>query len=184
MNSITIQNISQDVQRKWHWFVALGLVFVIGGLFAITMPLASSIAVGVFLAIVLLIAGAMQIWQSFSVQGWSGFLWQLIVGIVVLLGGVAIYAWPTTGALALTIVIAGVFIAKGVFEIILGLHLRPRDGWGWIVAAGIVAVIVGVMIISKFPFSGLWVPGTLAGISLMFTGGSYIALGLAARRIA
>jgi len=40
------------------------------------------------------------------------------------------------------------------------------------------------MILTNYPFSGLWVPGTLAGISLIFTGWSYIALGLAAKRIA
>ena len=184
MANVTVQNISNAVQQKWGWFVALGVVFLIGGIFAIAMPLASSLAVGVFLAAVLVVAGVMQIWQSFSVQSWTGFLWQLIVGIVVLLGGITIYAWPASGAFALTIVIAAVFIAKGVFQIILGLRLRPHDGWGWILAAGIIAVIAGVMILSNYPFSGLWVPGTLAGISLIFTGWSYIALGLAARRLA
>ncbi len=184
MSNVTVRNISTTVQQKWGWFIALGIVFLIGGFFAIAMPLVSSLAVGIFLAAVLVVAGVVQIWQSFSVQSWTGFLWQLIIGIVMLLGGIAIYMSPATGSVALTLVIAAVFIAKGIFQIILGFRIRPHDGWGWIAAAGVIALIAGVMILTNYPFSGLWVPGTLAGISLIFTGWSYIALGLAAKRIA
>jgi uncharacterized membrane protein HdeD (DUF308 family) len=184
MATAVYKSISQTVQEKWGWFMLLGIVFLIGGFFAIAMPLVSSIAVGIFLAAVLVVAGIFQIWQAFSVQSWTGFIWQLLIGIIMLLGGIAIYMSPATGSIALTLVIAAVFIAKGVFQIVLGFRLRPHDGWGWILAAGIVALLVGVMILSQYPFSGLWVPGTLAGISLLFTGWSYIALGLAAKRIA
>ena len=114
------RSFSSTVREKWGWFLFLGIVFAIGGIFAIAMPLISSVTVTIFLAIVLVIAGLVQIFQAFSVQGWGGFLWQLVVGLVVLM---------------------------------------------------------------QYPFSGLWVPGTLAGISLIFTGWSYIALALAARRI-
>ena len=52
------------------------------------------------------------------------------------------------------------------------------------VAAGIIAVLVGLMILASWPFSAAWAPGTLAGISLVFSGWSYIAIALAARRLA
>jgi uncharacterized membrane protein HdeD (DUF308 family) len=181
---VTSNSISATLVQKWGWFLALGVVFLIGGIFAITMPLVSSLAVGVFLAAVLVIAGVVQIVQAFRVQSWSGFIWQLLIGVIVLVGGIAIYASPISGSFALTLVIAAVFIAKGIFQIVLGFRLRPNDGWGWILAAGIIALIAGIMILSQYPFSGLWVPGTLAGISLIFTGWSYIAVSLAARRLA
>jgi len=184
MATATYKSISQTVQEKWGWFMLLGVVFLIGGVFAIAMPLVSSIAVGIFLAAVLVVAGIFQVWQAFSVQSWTGFIWQLLIGIIMLLGGIAIYMSPATGSVALTLVIAAVFIAKGIFQIVLGFRLRPQDGWGWILTAGIIALAAGIMIVSNYPFSGLWVPGTLAGISLIFTGWSYIALGLAAKRLA
>jgi len=184
MATATYKSISQTVQEKWGWFMLLGVVFLIGGVFAIAMPLVSSIAVGIFLAAVLVVAGIFQIFQAFSVQSWTGFIWQLLIGIIMLLGGIAIYMSPATGSIALTLVIAAVFIAKGIFQIVLGFRLRPQDGWGWILTAGIIALAAGIMIVSNYPFSGLWVPGTLAGISLIFTGWSYIALGLAAKRLA
>ena len=184
MATASFRSISDTVQAKWGWFLALGIIFIIGGVFAIMQPLISSIALSILLAAALVVAGVFQIWGAFSVQSWTGFLWQLIIGIILLLGGIAIYASPTTGSIALTLVIAAVFIAKGVFQVILGFRLRPIDGWGWILTAGIIALIVGIMILADISFSGLLVPGTLAGISLIFTGWSYIALGLAAKRIA
>ncbi|MBN9058030.1 MAG: DUF308 domain-containing protein, partial [Rhizobiales bacterium] len=88
------RSFSSTVREKWGWFLFLGIVFAIGGIFAIAMPLISSVTVTIFLAIVLVIAGLVQIFQAFSVQGWGGFLWQLVVGLVVLIGGVAIYMSP------------------------------------------------------------------------------------------
>ena len=75
------------------------------------------------------------------------------------------------------------FVAKGVFQIVLGFRLRPHDGWGWIVASGIVALLVGVLIWAQWPMSSLYALGTLAGISLAFTGWSYVWIALAARRL-
>lgn len=182
--NIAVNNITTTVREKWGWFLLLGIVFIVGGVFAIATPLVSSLALGILLAIVLVIAGIFQIVQSFGVKSWTGFLWQLLMGIVMLVGGIAIYESPVFGSLALTVLIGAVFIAKGIFQVLLGLRIRPNDGWGWVLAAGIIALLAGVMILSSYPFSGLWVPGTLAGISLLFTGWSYIALALAARRLA
>lgn len=177
------KSFSTTVREKWGWFLLLGIVFVVGGVFAIAMPLISSVTVAIFIAVVLVVAGIFQIVQAFSVQGWGGFLWQLVVGIVMLIGGIAIYMMPITGAVFVTFIIAAVFLAKGIFQIALSFRVRPMDGWGWILAAGIIAFLAGLFILLQYPFSGLWVPGTLAGISLLFTGWSYIALALAARRI-
>lgn len=177
------KNLSDTVRDNWGWFLALGIVFVIGGLFAIALPLVSSLAVGVFLAVILAIAGVVQIVHAFRIKAWGGFLLELLLGIAVLLGGIAMYVLPVFAALAITIVVAASFLAKGVFQILLAFRLRPRDGWGWILAAGIVALVVGVAILAQYPFSGLWVPGVLAGVSLIFTGWSYVALGLGARQL-
>lgn len=177
------KNLSETVREKWGWFLALGIVFVIGGMFAIALPLISSIFVGIFLAVIMVVAGVVQIIHAFRVQRWGGFLLELLIGVIVLVGGLAMYILPVFAALAITIVVAATFLAQGVFQVLLAFRLRPRDGWGWILFAGIIALVAGVAIMAQYPFSGLWVPGVLAGISLLFTGWSYIALGIGGRRV-
>ena len=76
------------------------------------------------------------------------------------------------------------FLLKGIMQVMFSLRYRPNAGWGWTLAAGILAIVLALMIISSWPFSGLWVPGTLAGISLIFSGWSYIMIAMAGRRLA
>ena len=158
-------------------------MFVVGGIFAIFAPGIASLSVTMVFGIVFAWLGIMQIIQAFGVKSWGSFVWQLLVGLVILLGGIAIWVDPILGALTLTIIVAAVFLAKGVFQLILGFQMRPGSGWGWIVASGVLAIIVGLMIWLSWPFSGTWVLGTLAGISLIFTGWTYIMIAMAARQV-
>ncbi len=177
----TTPSITEVVQQKWYWFLILGVILVIGGMVAISLPLATSIAVALIIAAVLVVGGAFQIWQAFSVKGWGGFLWQFVTGLIAIIGGVAIYTNPMVGTLALTLVIAAVFIAQGVSQLLLGMRLKPHDGWGWVVASGVISIIAGGCIWFEFPSSAVWALGLLTGISIAFNGWSYIAIALAAR---
>ena len=177
------ETIAQRVRDSWGWFVGLGAILVLGGMVIIAAPLAASVAVTLFIAAVLVIGGAVQIYQSFKMAGWAGFLWSLITGIIALAGGVIIYTNPLAGTLALTLVVAAVFMVQGVSQMIFALRLRPHAGWIWVLVAGIVSLIAGVMIWAELPSSAEWALGLMAGISLLFNGWSYVAIGLAARSI-
>jgi uncharacterized membrane protein HdeD (DUF308 family) len=102
---------------------------------------------------------------------------------VLVVGGLDIWWNPIEGLLTLTLFVALVLIIKGILEIILGFQMRPHAGWGWIIAAGVIALIVGVLIFIHWPSSSLVVLGTLAGISLIMIGWSYVMIALAARRV-
>jgi uncharacterized membrane protein HdeD (DUF308 family) len=182
--SMTPAGMSEVVRAKWGWFLFAGIVFIVAGLFAFLAPFVASVVVTVIVAVGLIIAGVVQIFQAWSVQSWAGFLWQLVIGLILLIGGVAIYFNPVAGTFLLTLFAAAIFIAKGIFQIILGFRIKPNDAWGWIVAAGVIAIIVGVLIWTDYPLSGIYALGVLAGISLIFTGWSYVAISLAAKRMA
>jgi uncharacterized membrane protein HdeD (DUF308 family) len=180
--SLTPAGMSEAVRAKWGWFLFAGIVFLVAGSFAFLAPFFASVVVTVVVAVGLIIAGVVQIFQAWSVQSWAGFLWQLVIGLVLLIGGIAIYFNPVEYTYLLTIFAAALFIAKGVVQIILGFRIKPNDAWGWIVAAGVVAILVGIMIWIELPVSATFALGVLAGISLIFTGWSYVAIALAAKR--
>lgn len=177
-------NAIESIRKHSWWFLGLGIIFIIGGVFAIATPFIAALAVTTVFAVVLVWIGIMQIIQAFGVTGWGGFIWQLIIGIVMLIGGVAIWINPVLGALTLTVVVAAVFLAKGVVQIILSFQMRPHSGWGWVLTAGILSALVGLIIWIGWPVSTAWALGYLAGISLIFSGWSYIMLSMAARRLA
>jgi uncharacterized membrane protein HdeD (DUF308 family) len=182
--AMTPMSLSDSVRHNWGWMLALGILFIVAGVLAFVAPFIAGLVVTTIVGVVIFIAGIAQIIQAWRMRSWGGFLWQLIIGIVLLLGGIAIYVNPVVGALTLTLFVAAMFIAKGVFQLVLGFRLRPHDGWGWIVTSGVIAVLVGLMIWVQWPMSTAYALGTLAGISLAFTGWSYVMIALAARRIA
>ncbi|MGO4667755.1 HdeD family acid-resistance protein [Bosea sp. 2YAB26] len=164
--------------------IALGIALVICGIIAIASPAISTMAVTLFLGLILAVAGAFKVVQSFMVKEWSGFVWQLLVGMIELLGGILVYFNPMKGAIAITLVIALVLIAEGLAQLGLAIKMRAQSGVGWMFLSSIITIVVGVALAMRLPYGGIYAPGTLVGVSLLFAGWAYIAIALAARKAA
>jgi len=176
------KSITETVRLKWGWFLALGVLLVIAGSLAILLPVASTLATSLFLGAILVVSGAMYVFHAFQVKNWSGFFWDLAIGLIQIVGGLLIYFNPFAGAVTLTVLIAAVFAAQGVTQLMLAFKVRPHDGWGWLLTSGLLALAVAVMLMLRFPAASLTAPGILAGISILFSGVSYVMIALAARR--
>jgi uncharacterized membrane protein HdeD (DUF308 family) len=182
-SSDRFERFTRHVRRRWGWFLALGIIYVIGGLAAIVLPISSTLAFTLVVGIFLVISGIVQVIQGFQMREWQGVAWHLVMGVVSIIGGGYAIWNPLAGAIAITLVIAITFIIQGVAQIMLGTRVRPADGWGWIVAAGVLAILAGVAILFSLPVSGLVTLGTFAGIAMLFTGITYIYIAMAARRM-
>ena len=53
------------IARKWGWFVVLGIISVLGGVFALGHPLIVTLAGVIFIGAALLVSGVAQIVQAF-----------------------------------------------------------------------------------------------------------------------
>ncbi|WP_417671711.1 HdeD family acid-resistance protein [Roseibium sp.] len=175
------QSVIEKIEENWIWFLVLGIALLIGGLILIAAPLASSIAITLLIAAVLVVGGVIQVYQAFRGKDGTSYIWSLVTGIIAVIGGIVIYANPLAGTFALTLVIAAVFIAQGISQLLLAIRYRPREGWIWVAIAGAVSLLAGVLIWLELPSSAAWALGLIAGISVMFNGWSYIAIALAAR---
>jgi uncharacterized membrane protein HdeD (DUF308 family) len=170
------------IAEKWGWFLALGIVLIIAGLAAIAFPLAGTIVAKTFLGWLFLIAGVLMIVHAFQAPGWQGFLWELLVGLLYVIAGGYLAFFPFTGLITLAVVLAVLFIAEGIFEVIQAFRVRPHEGWFWLLLSGLAALAVGILIAIDLPGSAVWALGLLVGINLLFSGWSYVFLALAGRR--
>jgi uncharacterized membrane protein HdeD (DUF308 family) len=89
---------------------------------------------------------------------------------------------PGFGAVSLTLLLAAFFLVGGIFRLVTAAAMRPPS-WGWLAASGIVTLLLGILIWSEWPVSGLWVIGLFIGIDMVFSGTWLIMLALAARRL-
>ncbi|PYG31899.1 HdeD family acid-resistance protein [Pelagimonas varians] len=167
--------------KKLTW---LGIALIVLGALAIVFPLATTIAAKVFIGWLFLFGGAFQIWQSFSIREWGGFLWNLLIGVMYFLVGGWLAFDPFAGIIGLTVLLAMTFIAHGVMEAAIANTLRPETGWGWMMFSGLIGVLAGIMIIAGLPSTAVWAVGLMVGINLISSGFAFFALGSAAKGIA
>jgi uncharacterized membrane protein HdeD (DUF308 family) len=171
----------EALSRNWGWLLALGILMIILGVVAMAAPVVATIAIQVMLGWLLVISGIAEGIHAFMVKEWRGFLLELLSAVLYLGVGLLLLVDPLKGAVALTLILAVFLLVEGIFKIITALRVRDHRGWGWLLASGIVSVVLGVMIWAQWPASGLWVIGLLVGIQLLFTGWSLVMLALVAR---
>lgn len=140
-----------EVGRHSGWFIALGVAFIIAGALALLMPFVASIAAALVVAWMFVLVGVVQLIHAWQIRDWSGAVWQAIIGAIILIGGIVGILNPMAATLSLTLLVGIVLVLKGVSQVMLGLNLRPHRGWGWVVGAGVLAALVGLMILSAWP---------------------------------
>jgi uncharacterized membrane protein HdeD (DUF308 family) len=170
-----------NFQKNRGWFLALGILLIIGGTLAIIYDVAATLISVLFFGWLLIIVGAIEAIHSFWQHRWGGFFLHLIVGILAVVVGFHLVTAPVQGALVLTLIMAIYFIVIGIIRIITAIAMR-FPGWGWVLFSGIVTLILGILIESQWPTTGLWVIGLFIGIDLIFSGWAYVMLSLAAGR--
>lgn len=167
-----------QIAAHWVWYLILGIVLLVGGMAAIAFPFLSTIAAKLALGWIFLFAGVITVVHAFTAGNWRGFLWNLLIGILYVVAGAYLVFLPLAGIVTLTLVVALLFLADGILEIIMAYRIRPHSGWGWVLASGVAAFIAGVLIASQLPSSATWVIGILVGIKMIMSGWSFIALAL------
>ena len=112
-----------------------------------------------------------------------GFWWSLLSAVVAIAAGVLLLVWPLSGVLTLTLLLIVFFTIEGVLTIMYALeHKKELSGrWGWMLASGIVDLVLAAIILAGLPGTAAWAIGLLVGINLLFGGVSMIAMALHAK---
>jgi uncharacterized membrane protein HdeD (DUF308 family) len=180
-----LQSAMRDAVREhWKAFLFEGIVLVILGLAAITVPPLAGLAVTIFLGWMFLVSGIAGLAMTFWARQMPGFWWSLISAALAVLVGLVLLARPMQGVLTLTIVVGAYFLAEGVATIMYALEHRRElsERWSWMLFAGLLDILIAAMIIAGLPGSAEWAIGLLVGINLLFGGASLIGVALAARK--
>jgi uncharacterized membrane protein HdeD (DUF308 family) len=175
--------VANALHQHWKLYLAEGIVLLILGFIAIVIPPLATLAVTILLGWLFLLSGVMGLLTTFWMRQAPGFWWSLISAALAILVGGSLLAMPASGALSLTIVLVAFFMIEGVASIMFGLeHKRELSGrWGWMLASGVVDLVLGMMILAGLPSTAAWAIGLLVGINMMFGGSALIGMALHAR---
>ena len=129
------------------------------GAAAIIIPPIATIAVTIFFGGLFLLSGIVGLITTFWMRGVPGFWWSLISAILAIIVGVMLMGWPVRGAFSLTFLLIVFFIIEGVVSVMFALdHRRELAGaWGWMLASGIVDLVLATIILAGLPGTAAWV---------------------------
>jgi uncharacterized membrane protein HdeD (DUF308 family) len=167
-----------DAHAKWGWFVGLGLVFIVLGAVAAGNLFLATIVTVYYVSALMIVAGIIQVVQSFRVKTWGGFLLWMLSGVLYAAAGLVTSMNPLLASFLLTLMLALLTLASGAARLWLGFQARADHGWGWIIASGVVTTIAGLVFLLGWPVNSLWLLGLLLAIDLVFQGCALVGLGL------
>ncbi len=147
-----------------------GVLMLVCGILAISLPLASSISLVIVAGWLILFAGMAHLIFAFHARGAGGVLWQLLLAIVYGVAGIYMLMHPLLGLLSLTLVLTIFLFFEAALEFVLFFAVRGKARAGWILVDAIVTLLLALLIWRHWPSSSAWVLGTFLGISLIFSG--------------
>lgn len=181
-SDLSMDPVFGTLPQHWGWMLALGIVSIILGTIGLGMSIMLSIVGTLMFGVLLLVGAGLQLFQSFKAKGWKSTLPHVLIGLIYLAVGGLIIIDPLGATIALTLLLGMALLIVGILRLSMAMQHRGVSGWGWVLASGIASLLLGVMVIVGWPFTGLWVIGLFIAIELIVNGWSYIVLSQLARR--
>jgi uncharacterized membrane protein HdeD (DUF308 family) len=161
--TITTENV---IRRNRGWYTAQGVLFIIAGLVAFFLPVLAVLTIDIILAALLLVSGAYEVYQGIVDR--SG--WLLLSGALSVIIGIILLVMPMAGAVALATLVAFFLFVEGCIEIMLAVQMRFSRRWGWLLAAGILSIILSIILLIGWPEQTVALVGIFLGINFLFYG--------------
>ena len=113
---------------RW-WLAIVGIIGILAGLIAFANPVLVGFYLLLFIGAWAVVSGIFEIIGAVRLRKEIDNEWMLILhGVITVLFGIMLMAWPVTSALALIWVIGAYAIAAGVIMIALAFRLKGHAG--------------------------------------------------------
>ena len=162
---------------RWWVFLALGAVSAVLGLILMFDLFAAVTTLALLAAFGLIVTGMGELISAGRYRSALG----IVAGVVLIVGGLVAAAWPDIPRWVLAFVTGVGLVISGVARIVGALSLRV-EGRGWLLFAGILSLVVGVLALA-WPDATILVLGLLLGIRMLLFGISEIFFGLALHHV-
>ncbi|MDB5367905.1 MAG: hypothetical protein JWM77_3832 [Rhodospirillales bacterium] len=167
---------SADLARNW-WVVALrGVLGILFGLLCLFMPGPTMLSLVLVFAAYMLVDGIFAIVSAIRAatrrRRWG---WLAFEGVTSVIAGLIALLWPGLTLIAFIVLMAVWAILSGALMVGAATVVSATHGRWWMVAAGIISVIYGVLLLIAPLIGALVLTWWLGGYALFF-GGALLVL--------
>ena len=170
------------LRAKWGWIVALGVIYLIAGFIALGSVAMATVVSVLVVGVMMIVAGVAEVIGAFQIKSWGKFLLWALLGVLYIIAGFATFQNPLLAAVLLTLVLGASLVVSGITRVILAFSMKRETPWIWVALSGVITLLLGVLILLRWPVSSLYILGLFLGVDLIMTGAGWIGLGLGLRR--
>ena len=160
---------SRTQLKKMRWMLGLhGLASVVLGVMILAWPGISVYALTIVFGAYALATGVVELGTAFTSQGKEERGWLALRGVLGIVVGVLVFAWPGISALALLYVIGFYALTLGILAVFgsFRLPLAGSDAAS-LVLTGLVSIVFGIVIFAKPGAGALAVLALIAAFALV-----------------
>jgi uncharacterized membrane protein HdeD (DUF308 family) len=172
----------ETVKKYSLWYLAQGVLLILAGVLALIYPVLASVTLVVLLGWVLIISGVVQGFGLLGARDVPHYWLQLISVVLAIVIGLLLLRQPDNALLIMTVLLIVFFMVEGISKIIFALTIRPFPNWGWVLASGLVGIVLAVYLWANMPVASEWVLGVLLGIQLIAEGAALTYLAWMVRK--
>jgi uncharacterized membrane protein HdeD (DUF308 family) len=170
------------LRAKWGWIVALGVVYVIAGFIALGSMVMATVASVFVVGVMMIIAGVFELINAFQIKSWGKFLIWALLGVLYIVAGFVTFENPLFAAVLLTLILGASLVASGVVRIFLAFNMKRETPWVWVALSGAITLLLGLLILARWPINSIYILGLFLGIDLIMAGAGWIGLGFGLHR--
>ena len=170
--------VREGLSRSWKGLMAVGITAIFIGCIAILVPAVAAVGTAIFIGWVLLIVGGFMVAAAFSAHSIGTLLWRMLWAVLTVIVGLWLIVEPHNGTLTLTFVLGVYFLFMGLTRTVIAFIARGQPNAGLLGLSGVASVLIGILILAKFPSSADWAIGLLVGIDLIFAGWTLTSVAL------
>lgn len=164
----------------WKLLLFRGICAIAFGAIAITMPLPTVATLIWMIAAFAVIDGVFALAAAISgkAKAYAPTWWLVLVGVLSIVAGIAIFSYPALSLLLMLKFIAFWAIFRGVFEIVGAIQLRKVINNEWaLILGGVIDIAFGVYVLA-FPGQSMMAIIMVLGIFAIISGISLVALSM------
>jgi len=171
------------LRAKWGWIVALGVVYVIAGMIALGSVVIATVASVLVVGVMMIVAGVAEIFNAFQIKTWGKFLFWALLGLLYIVAGFVVFENPLFAVVLLTLMLGVALVVSGIVRIFLAFSMKRATPWIWVGLSGAITLLLGLLILARWPINSVYILGLFLGIDLIFAGAGWIGLGFGLRRV-
>src|SRR6476620_10847379 len=134
---------ARDTVRRYSlWYLVQGILMVVIGVLALISPWIASVAIIRLLGWFLIISGVLQGIGVIGARHVPNFWLELISAVLAIVIGLLLLRHTDAGLLFFSVLLIVFFMVEGIVKVVFTISIRPFPTWGWVLARGLVGVLL------------------------------------------